>query len=90
MRRQLSVIYQQLDDGWVMAQVPELPGAVSQGRNLEEAREMITEAVELLLETYRSRAASAAPSDAIWETLTIDLPAYSVEGARFRRCSSYV
>lgn len=75
MQRQLSVIYQQLDDGWIMAQVPELPGAVTQGRNLEEAREMIKEVVELLLETYRSRAASAAPSDAIWETLTIDLPA---------------
>ena len=68
MQRQLSVIYQQLEDGWVMAQVPELPGAVTQGRNLEEAREMIKEAVELLLETYRARAASAAPANAIWST----------------------
>ena len=75
MQRQLSVVYQQLEDGWIMAQVPELPGAVTQGRNLEEAREMIKEAVELLLETYRARAASAAPTGAIWETLTIDLPA---------------
>jgi predicted RNase H-like HicB family nuclease len=75
MQRQLSVIYQEIEDGWIMAQVPELPGAVTQGRNLEEAREMIKEAVELLLETYRARAASAAPSDAFWETLTIDLPA---------------
>lgn len=66
MQRQLSVVYRQLEDGWIMAQVPELPGAVTQGRNLEEAREMIKEADELLLETYRARAASAAPSDAIW------------------------
>jgi predicted RNase H-like HicB family nuclease len=75
MQRQISVIYQEIEDGWIMAQVPELPGAVTQGRNLEEAREMIKEAVELLLETYRTRAASAAPSDAFWETLTIDIPA---------------
>jgi predicted RNase H-like HicB family nuclease len=48
---------------------------VTQGRNLEEAREMIKEAVELLLETYRARAESTAPDGAFWETLTIDLPA---------------
>ena len=48
---------------------------VTQGRNLSEARKMIKEAVELLLQSYRDNAAKDAPGNAIWETLTIDLPA---------------
>jgi predicted RNase H-like HicB family nuclease len=56
-----------------MATVPELPGAVTQGRTMEEAREMIQEAVELLLQSYREHAASVAPSGAVWETLTVDV-----------------
>ncbi len=55
MKKELSVVYQELEDGWIMAQVPELPGAVTQGKDLAEAREMIKEAVELLLETYLDR-----------------------------------
>jgi predicted RNase H-like HicB family nuclease len=37
-----------------MAQVPELPGAITQGRDMAEAREMNQEAVELLLQSYRA------------------------------------
>ncbi|MBI4822083.1 MAG: type II toxin-antitoxin system HicB family antitoxin [Deltaproteobacteria bacterium] len=54
MKRQYSVVYETIEDGWIMATVPELPGAVTQGRNLDEAREMIIEAVELLLRSYRN------------------------------------
>jgi predicted RNase H-like HicB family nuclease len=48
MKREFSVVYTPIEDGWIMAQVPELPGAVTQGRDMDEAREMIQEAVELL------------------------------------------
>jgi predicted RNase H-like HicB family nuclease len=37
-----------------MATAPELPGAVTQGKTLKEARAMIKEAVELLVESYRA------------------------------------
>src|SRR5574341_1314429 len=67
MRHDYTVVYQAIEDGWVMATVPELPGAVTQGRNLDEAREMIKEAVELPLSSYRENAARNAPGDAIWE-----------------------
>lgn len=70
MSSQLTVVYQQLEDGWIQAQVPELPGAVSQGRNLQEAREMIQEAVELLLETYRSRIVRPEVAEAVWHAAT--------------------
>ena len=72
MKRQFNVVYYPIEDGWIMATVPELPGAVTQGRALEEARDMIKEAVELLLESYRSNAVRDAPGDAIWETLSMD------------------
>lgn len=55
--------------------MPELPEAVTQGRDLEEARSMIKEAVELLLQSYHENAAKDAPGNAIWETLTVDLAA---------------
>ena len=45
MRHDYHVVYTPIEDGWVMATVPELPGAVTQGRDLDEARENIKEAV---------------------------------------------
>lgn len=73
MTHEYTVVYQTVEDGWIMATVPELPGAVTQGRNLEEARSMIKEAVELLLESYREHATREAPANARWETLTVQL-----------------
>lgn len=73
MKHEYTVVYQTVEDGWIMASVPELPGAVTQGRDMEEARSMIKEAVELLLESYRENATKDAPGDAIWETLVVDL-----------------
>jgi len=72
-KHEFTVVYTPIEDGWFMAQVPELPGAVTQGRDLTEAREMIQEAVELLLQSYRESAAKDASSDAIWETLSVDV-----------------
>lgn len=75
MEREYTVVYQTIEDGWIMATVPEIPGAVTQGRTMEEAQSMIQEAVCLLLETYRELAAKNAASDAIWSTLKVDVPA---------------
>jgi predicted RNase H-like HicB family nuclease len=74
-KREYEVLYQPIEDGWIMATVPDLPGAVTQGRNLTETREMIKEAVELLLQSYRENAAKDAPGNASWESLTVDVPA---------------
>ena len=73
MKREFSVVYTPIEDGWIMAQVPELPGAVTQGRDMDEAREMIQEAVELLLQSYRENAVKGAPTGATWETLSVDV-----------------
>ncbi|MBM4258000.1 MAG: type II toxin-antitoxin system HicB family antitoxin [Deltaproteobacteria bacterium] len=57
-----------------MATVPELPGAVTQGKTMPEARAMVKEAVELLLESYREQAAKEAPMTTVWEALSIEIP----------------
>ena len=74
MKHEYHVVFTTIEDGWIMATVPELPGAVTQGRDLTEARENIKEAVELLLEAYRENARKDAPGSAIWETLSIEVP----------------
>jgi predicted RNase H-like HicB family nuclease len=74
-KREYTVLYQPIEDGWIMATVPELPGAVTQGKDLSEARCMIKEAIELLLQSYRENAVKDAPGNAIWENLTIDISA---------------
>jgi len=75
MRHEYTVQYQTIEDGWIMASVPELPGAVTEAPNMEEARRMIREVVELLLDAYRDNAAREAPSGVLTEVLTVDLPA---------------
>jgi predicted RNase H-like HicB family nuclease len=75
MKREFSVVDTPIEDGWIMATAPELPGAVTQGRDMDEARAMIKEAVELLLQSYRENAAKDAASGSIWETLSVEVPA---------------
>jgi predicted RNase H-like HicB family nuclease len=41
------------DDGWICAQIAEVPEAISQGRTVEEAKANVTEALGLALECRR-------------------------------------
>ncbi len=74
MTREYQVLFQEVENGWIMATVPDLPGAVSQGKDMTEARTMIKEAIELILESYRANARKDAPGNAIWESLSVDIP----------------
>ena len=47
-----TAVFEQVDDWWV-AFVEELPGANTQGETLDEARENLKEAVQLVIETNR-------------------------------------
>ena len=72
MKHEFYVTYTPIEDGWILAQAPEIPGAVTQGRTMDEARAMIKEAVELLLESYRENAEQNASNDTVRETLFIE------------------
>ena len=51
-----TAIYEEAQEGGYIGYVAELPGANTQGERLEETRENLKEAVELLLECYREEA----------------------------------
>ena len=47
---QMTIAYDEPDDeGWIVARVLEVPGAMSQGRTREEARENVIDALRLML-----------------------------------------
>ena len=46
----LTIAFEEPDEaGWIVAQVVEVPGAISQGRSREEARENVIDALRLML-----------------------------------------
>lgn len=49
----LTAIFEEAEEGGYVGFVPELPGANTQGQSLEEVRENLTEAVELILHSNR-------------------------------------
>jgi predicted RNase H-like HicB family nuclease len=51
-----TAIYQQGEDGWIVATCPEVPGAITQGRTQEEARENLKDAIHMMLEVMREDA----------------------------------
>ena len=60
------------DGAWWVGSVEELPGANTQGRTLEEARENLREAVLLILEANRELARRASSGrEVIREPLSI-------------------
>lgn len=55
MRVQFTAVYRKVPEGYI-AFVEELPGANTQGATLEEARENLNEAIQLVLEANREMA----------------------------------
>ena len=71
---QLTAIFIQVPEGYI-AFVEELPGANTQGDTLEEARENLREAVELVIEANRELAAtSLAGRPVIRERFELTVP----------------
>ncbi len=46
---QLRIVFELGDEGWIVASIPEVPGALSQGRTREEARRNVIDALRLML-----------------------------------------
>lgn len=71
----LTTVYEQVSasegDGYV-ACVDELPEAISEGDALDEARESLRDAIELLLEANRRLTEKRIPGkNATWERITV-------------------
>lgn len=67
----LTAIFERVGEWWI-GYVEELPGANTQGRTLEEARENLREAVQLIIEANRELVLQEiAGREIIREPLTI-------------------
>jgi predicted RNase H-like HicB family nuclease len=56
----LTIRYEDAGDGWLTAQVAEVPGAISEGKTREEARANVIDALDVLL-TPDEELAGGAP-----------------------------
>jgi predicted RNase H-like HicB family nuclease len=57
-RRTYTAVLTRGEDGWICAQIAEVPEAISQGRTLDEAKANVAEALELALEWRRDEGES--------------------------------
>ena len=67
----LTAVFIQVPEGYV-AMVEELPGANTQGATLEEARENLQEAVEMVLEANRELAEKSLKGQAVTREPFVD------------------
>jgi predicted RNase H-like HicB family nuclease len=71
-RIRLTAVFEPGEDGWINARVLELPGANTCARSIEEAKEMLADAVRELVASYADEARQDS-SGARYETFEIDL-----------------
>ena len=68
----LTIVYEDGGDGWIVASIPEVPGAHSQGHTRAEARENVIDALHGILELrFGEHALSEPASDSEPLALTI-------------------
>lgn len=72
MTNDFTAVFQPADEGGFVAYAEELPGAITQGETLEEARENLAEAIQLVLEANRELSRlELAGGRLIRETITV-------------------
>jgi predicted RNase H-like HicB family nuclease len=70
MRNEFTAVIER-DGDWFVAWSPEIPGANGQGRTVEECRESLSAAIQLILEDRREDGLRGAPADALREKITV-------------------
>ena len=71
MKSEFTAIIEPAIEGGFWAICPEVPGANGQGETLEETRQRLVEAIELLWEDRRSDYLRGRPEDAIQEKILV-------------------
>ncbi len=71
MKSEFTAIIESAPEGGYWAICPEIPGANGQGETIEEAKDNLREAIELILEDRREDILRGLPEDAIQEKVSI-------------------
>ncbi|MBF0520438.1 MAG: type II toxin-antitoxin system HicB family antitoxin [Nitrospirae bacterium] len=66
-----NVKLEQAEDGWVVAEVPALPGCVSQGKTEQEAVENIKEAITAWLWAENQKTHTASPTGKDYKEIVV-------------------
>ncbi len=66
-----TIIFEPAEEGGFTAFIPEVPGAISEGETLDEAREMVLDAMREILAYRRDEAMKEKSSKATVETLPL-------------------
>jgi predicted RNase H-like HicB family nuclease len=70
MQNEFNAAYEQ-DGEWIIGYCLEVPGANGQGKSIDECRESLRDAIQLILEDRRDDALRGVPDDAIREQITV-------------------
>lgn len=71
MKEEFTIVYEPAPEGGFAAYIAEVPGAISQGETMEEAREMVLEALHELLAFRRDEARRNAAAGAEFESVQV-------------------
>jgi predicted RNase H-like HicB family nuclease len=71
MKAEFTAIIESAPEGGYWAICPEIPGANGQGETVEEAKNNLREAIELLLEDRKADILRGLPEDAIQDHILI-------------------
>jgi len=74
MKQRYHTIIKPERNGCFVGWVEELPGAITQGRSLDECRQNLKDSLSLLVETHRDEARIGLDPSCIQEAIEIDLP----------------
>ncbi len=68
---QLTAVYIAAPEGGYTAFIEEIPGAISEGESIEEARENLSDALRMVLECNRELARQTEPAAAVREAFEL-------------------
>jgi predicted RNase H-like HicB family nuclease len=71
MKAELTAIIEAAPEGGYWAVCPEIPGANGQGETIEDAKNDLRTAIELIVEDRRADMLRGLPSDAIQEAILV-------------------
>ena len=72
MKAEFTAIIEPVPEGGYWAICPEVPGANGQGESIEETKDSLRQAIELILEDRRADILRGLPEDAIQEKVLIE------------------
>ncbi len=71
MPQELTVIFERGADGWWIATIPEVPGAFSQGKTKDEARENVLDALAEIMAARREFALAGRAAGSELESIPL-------------------